>query len=472
MIRTLFDFVHRTCLADDKKRLRALLIVAFAIRFLSILPYGNGIAVPLRDQNTYYGLGRCIVEEGFLGVPSEAKGPYIEFREKHPRTKGFYPTFHDSMAAAWDEEGYLYGVVPWGKPNSFFEPFYPLLAAGMYLLFGDNFFFWRMVHVILGTLLVYFIYDIGKHAFKDWRVATLAAFWVAIYPHALFYTWVLMSEPLLLVLLAASFWAYFRLLDDPSLRWAILMGVLFAAFVLTRSFLLAFFPVMLVFVVIFIKSPKRWLFAGSALLAFVLTMSPWIIRNYNLQGRFVLLSTRGGYNLWMRNNPYFIEDELKAMGVEFPPEKLDNLKYREYILGYPEFTPDQGELERNAVLTREGIKFIRANPGFFLQLCWNRFKWTIGWRSIGLKGPLLNGISLLFYGPVLLGFIISLFIGWKRLEVTLPLWSVVGYFILFYSLTHAGLRYRLPVDPLMMLLAAFAAVFIYSKWKKTPFLIT
>jgi hypothetical protein len=201
-------------------------------------------------------------------------------------------------------------------------------------------------------------------------------------------------------------------------------------------------------------------------------MAPWVIRNYQLQHQFVLLSTRGGYNLWMRNNPYYIADEYRGMGVEFSPEKLDKLNYQEYILGYPEFHPEQSEVERNKILTQAGIKFIKANPGFFFELCWIRFKWTIGWRGIGLKGPLLNGLSLIFYGPALLGLIVSLFVGWKHLSVTLPLWSVVGYFILFYSLTHEGLRYRLPVDPCMILLAVFSAVLLYSRIRKKPFPIS
>ncbi len=468
MRKTLRRF-YDVFILDDKKRLQYILIFAFALRLLSILPHGNGIVVPYRDQNTYYSLARCIVDDGYLGIPSEPRGPYLEHREEHKRPEGFYPTFHDSLAAVWDEQGYLYGVVKWGEPNSFFEPLYPLLSAAMYIVFGDNFFFWRLVHVLLGTLLVYFIYDIGRRAFKDWRIATFAALWVSVYPHAIFYSWILMSEALLLVLLAAGFWAYFRLLDKPSWFWAVLLGVIFAGFTLTRSFIIAFFPFVVLFMLLFLKDRKRWLYAGLALLAYCLTFSPWLIRNYLLQDQFVLLSSRGGYNIWMRNNPYFIEDELRAMGVEFSPEKLDNLNCREYILGYPEFTPEQGELERNEILTRRGIEYIRGNIGFFLELSWIRFKWTIGYKGIGLQGPLLSGISLLFYGPALFGFIVSIFIGWRRLAVTLPLWSVVGYFVLFYSLTHEGLRYRLPVDPFMILLAVFSAVYLYCKVRKKTF---
>lgn len=468
MMSRILKSIYNIFWADEKKRVWSIVILAFIIRFLSILPHGNHITVPFRDQNTYYSLARAIVDDGFLGVPSVPRGPYVEYRLEHPRDEGFYPAFHDSMTAMWDEQGYLYGMVEWGKPNSFFEPLYPLVTAGFYLLFGDNFFFWRIVHVLFGTLLVYFVYDIGKRAFKDERIATVSALYTCFYPHFIFYSWILMSEALLLVLLAAGFWAYFHLVERPRWYWAVLLGLFFAAFALTRSFLLAFFPFMVLFVLIFVKDKSRWLYAGLAILAFCLTMSPWIYRNYRLHHRFLLLSTRGGYNIWMRNNPYFIKDELAAMGVEFPPEKLDKLKYREYILGYPDFSPDQGELERNEILTREGIKFLKANFGFFLELCWIRFKWTIGYKGIGLKGPLLSGISLLSYGPVLLGFLVSLFVGWRKLVVTLPLWSVVGYFILFYSLTHEGLRYRVPVDPYMILLAVFAAVFVYERFKRRP----
>jgi len=68
--------------------------------------------------------------------------------------------------------------------------------------------------------------------------------------------------------------------------------------------------------------------------------------------------------------------------------------------------------------------------------------------------------------PILLGFAASLIWGWDRLAASLLLWSLVGYFVLFYSLMHEGLRYRLPADALMMLLAAFAAVTIYDRYLK------
>jgi 4-amino-4-deoxy-L-arabinose transferase-like glycosyltransferase len=453
-------------LAPERTRLIVLLSFAFGLRLLAILPYGNGISLPFRDQNTYYSLARALVDDGYLGVPTIARGPYVAYRNDHPRPPGFYPAFHDSMAAVWDAEGYLYGVVKWGEANSFFEPLYPLLSAGLYMLFGDRFFFWRLVHVIMSTALVYLIYDIGKRAFRDERVGTIAGFYTAVYPHFIFYAWILMAEGFLLLLLALGMWAYVRMLETPRWTWAAAMGLAFGGFVLTRSFLIAFFPLMLILVVVFIKDRNRWVLAGISLAVFILTLLPWMVRNYALQGEFVLMSSRGGYNIWMRNNPYYIADELEAMGVNFPPEKLDKLKYKEYILRYPNFSAQQGELERNAVLSREGIKFIRANPGFFLEMCWIRFKWTIGWKGQGLKGPIMNGISLLSYGPALLGFLVSILLGWKHLKIVLPFWLVVGYFILFYSLTHEGLRYRVPIDPYMIILAVFSALYLYDHMKR------
>ncbi len=445
----------------ERTMLWGLIALAFLIRLAFIAPVGNGIYLPLRDQNTYYSLARALVDDGFLGVPTQERGPYLEWRQSQPVPE-HYPAFKDSIDQAWDAEKRLYGMVEWGQPNSFFEPLFPLYSAGLYLAFGDRFFFWRLANVLLGTLLVFLVYDIGKRAFRRPAVGLLAAFYVAIYPNFVFYSRVLMAETFLVTLLALGVWCYFRLLGQPRWYWAVLLGVFFAAFALTRSFLIAFFPFMLVFVLVFLRDRHRWQYASLAALAFVLVYSPWVYRNYRLQHRLVILSTRGGYNLWMRNNPYYIADELAMMGVKFSAETLDKLNYREYILGYPPFTPEQGELERNEILTREGSKFIRANPGFFLKLCWTRFKWTIGYRGIGLQGPLMNAMALLSYGPALLGFLLSFILGWKNLKAALPLWMLVGYFVLFYTLTHEGLRYRMPVDPYMILLAVFSALTLYD----------
>ena len=43
-----------------------------------------------------------------------------------------------------------------------------------------------------------------------------------------------------------------------------------------------------------------WAGAAAAIAA---TIAPWSIRNNAVFGEFVLLSTNGGPNLWMGNNP-------------------------------------------------------------------------------------------------------------------------------------------------------------------------
>jgi hypothetical protein len=167
----------------------------------------------------------------------------------------------------------------------------------------------------------------------------------------------------------------------------------------------------------------------------------------------VLLSTRGGYNIWLRNNPYYYEDELSAYGVKVPQSILDNITYREF-LDYPKFSGNQNEIERNRILTQEGQKFIRQNPQLFAFLCWVRFKTLLGVQGVLSQGLIYKVVCILSFGIIFPLGIISFFIFHKKWQNTLPLILILVYFIVVYTLTHDGLRYRLPADPYIIILAS------------------
>ena len=443
-------------------------LIAMGLRLLFIIPRGNDIAPPLRDQNTYYILGRALVDDGFLGPPTnQYVGPYYEYRENNPPPFGAIPEIRQKMMDRWDAEKYYYGCMKWGAPSSFFEPLYPLFSAGALIVFGEKFFWHRLLLAIMSSVTCLLTYGIGRRLFSE-RVGAIAGIVCAFYPYFIFYTVILMSETFLIFFMALSGYFFVRLRNRPGVKYAIYFGIALGLTFLTRSIVLGLIPFF--FLYLFLYKPRK-LFIPVALAAvfFVLTISPWIIRNYKLHGEFVLLSTRGGYNIWLRNNPFYYEDELAAMGITIPEKYLADIKYKSF-LDFPEFSPELTEIERNRLLTEEGVKFITANPKLFTYLCWIRFKTLIGFQGALTQGLLYLVVGILTFGIILPAAIIAFFWKFRLWRDTIPLAAVFLYFIAVYTLTHDGIRYRLPADPFLIVLASlvFSTIlsFVSSTFKK------
>jgi len=435
-------------------------LLAMLLRLLFILPKGSEIAVPYRDQNTYYALGRALVDEGYLGPPNNREvGPYYEYRKNHPPPLGAIPEYRQKMMARWDAEQYYYGVMKWGCPTSMFEPLYPLFSAGAYFMFGDRFLWHRLILAVISSLTCLLSYTIGRRLFNE-AAGRIAGLICALYPYFIFYTVFLMSETFTIFFLALTVYCFIRLRDEPGIKYAVLFGLGMGLTFLTRSIILGLIPFFLLYLLLY---QKRLLIPSLvSILTFIVVLSPWVYRNYKLQGEFVLLSTRGGYNIWMRNNPFFYDDELKALGITVPQHLLDNIKYKEY-LDFPVFTAEQNEAERNRILTREGIKFIRANPQLYAYLCWERFKTIIGFQGALTQGLMYVIVGILTFGVILPSALIALIINLRVWPHTLPLIIIFVYFVGVHTLTHDGIRYRLPADPYIIILAAYLYWQIFNR---------
>ena len=122
------------------------------------------------------------------------------------------------------------------------------------------------------------------------------------------------------------------------------------------------------------------------------------------------------------------------------------------------------EVERNRLITGRAVTFIRANPGYFVSLCLRRFVWLMSVTGGKSRGALYLVAGLLSYGLVLPLAASGAYLAWRRrVRGALVPAALVLYTIGLHTLFHGGIRYRLPVDPLMGILAAYAAAALW-RW--------
>jgi 4-amino-4-deoxy-L-arabinose transferase-like glycosyltransferase len=277
-----------------------------------------------------------------------------------------------------------------------------------------------------------------------------------VYPYYIYYTGVVMPETLNIMLLAMVMWALFIAARKLSIKWSVVLGVLIGLLALTRSNIVLFIPALLLFILMNNARKgmlvKKLLSILIILASFLAIMSPWIIRNYNVHGKLMLIPTRSGINLWMRNNPEAMVPELASAGQSIPQPLLDNLKERE-LLEFPNFT-QKDEIERNQILEQRMFRFITLNPEYFGYMSWLRLGDFMAVVGPNIRGTLVVVAGWLSYGTALLFAILSIWFLRRRFRDLWIFYALIFYYIVSHALIHGGIQYRLPIDQFIVLLAA------------------
>jgi hypothetical protein len=177
------------------------------------------------------------------------------------------------------------------------------------------------------------------------------------------------------------------------------------------------------------------------LLVFLLVFAPWPLRNARAFGAFIPLRSTVGFELWMGN---------RAGATGFLDESLFPLFNRQERDLYGA----KGEVAYMRDKQAQAETYMRAHPAEFLRLSTVRF--IRFWTGTGSK----DGSFLFSMHAVLttaLG-VMGIWLLCKRGRVRLAVLFLLPLmlFPLPYYITHAEFRYRLVVDPLLTMLAAYA----------------
>lgn len=336
-------------------------------------------------------------------------------------------------------------------------PGFPLLLAAGIRLFGESLLAIRLLLAVVGTAGCYLVYWLGCVLF-DRNVALRACLCSALLPSFVVFSVLLLSETLFAVLVVASLIPLALLVksDAPPLAaryvptiagsslWsggylALLAGALIGLATLVRPTWLLVGPG---FVALYLLAARnRWRAAihGVLLLfALGLTMLPWTVRNALVTGHFVPTTLWVGPSLYDGLNP----DATGASDMRF--EEHDRIYER-----MSEYDADHYYREAAKQFAREHP--LRAVKLSLIKLWryWNPFPnasqfghWAIA-GTVGLCNLLLLGLAAR---------------GAWRVRRSLWAWLIPAAPVLYFAAVHAvfvgSLRYRLPVEYPLTLLAA------------------
>jgi 4-amino-4-deoxy-L-arabinose transferase-like glycosyltransferase len=290
---------------------------------------------------------------------------------------------------------------------------------------------------------------LAARIFHDRLASLLAAAIVAFYPYMVFTQGQALSETPFMFLLVAGLLATYAWRDqgaDVNWKMAAAVAILTAATMTKAVFTVL--PPVLVTVAAAGKQPfsKTARIFGCSVLVYAALMSPWWVRNYYVLGEFVPFTTSSSRNLYMGNSPNnpdvaTYEPYLPADWATFHSVDLDRI---------PE------ELERDHALRDSAVTNILEAPGDFFRRALIKLSifWSIVPNAPAFQKPLYRFVGAATFGPVLIFAIVSAVRQRRQFLLLLPFYITIAYFTAIYTVTIASIRYRLPIEPLLVILGA------------------
>jgi hypothetical protein len=438
-------------------------LIALVLRLIPIL-LTRSLGIGLDDMFQYDMLARSLASGNGYRWYAQA-----DLKQLEP-----YVDFDLATAQGYDPNLGLY--------TSFRAPLYPAFLAIVYFFSGTDFsrfFAARFAQVVLlGAPLAPLTYLTAKSLYsslfpqltleerykKNERVSKVSAWIVACYPMLLVYPLGLGTENPFFILLLASFLFLLKSIEKPTKLNLFLSGSLLALTALTRSVILPFAGLAILYVIARGGLPRDNLLLSWRLprrevhpsrndiflmgIAFVLVIAPWVVRNSLLHHKLTGIETSMGYNLYLGYYP-------QGNGSFIFGPSLDLLTIMD-------------DAERDEVGTQKAIGFIKAQPERVIPLAVNRLGYFFGlekrvlmyFYSNNLIGYTSKPILLIVAAFLLLPFVIisvSAMFGLSLLKWK-PQTILLALLLIAYLLPHVFIlsedRFHLALIPFFAILAA------------------
>ncbi|MDO8805320.1 MAG: glycosyltransferase family 39 protein [Elusimicrobiota bacterium] len=337
-----------------------------------------------------------------------------------------------------------------GFGGSWRPPGFAFFLAGIFSLTGKSVLAVQLTQCLLGSFTVVFTAVTAKRIFGR-ATGLLSGALVCFYPYLLAYTRDPISETFLTFMLSAAILRIVIAAQRPSARNYAFAGVLMGLTGLTKSTTLPFFLLACGWLWWQTGKFRSGLIAGLFVL---LSIAPWTFRNSIFYGGSYVMPVSTPWQsfygascdeaLWQETAGAFDRPMDSKMTEPAIPKDWEQLR----SLPVP---------ERDRLCREKALAWIKANPDKFYYLLHRRFMhfWRLypmmayKWQKYAAMAT-----SGLYIPLAAVGF----FLSYRRFKDT----SLFAALFASYTLVHiffvTTLRYRVPLDPYLIILAASAIV--------------
>ncbi len=315
-------------------------------------------------------------------------------------------------------------------------PLYPLFLAGVYSVFGRSFFAVRASQAFLGALSILIVFFLTEQISSK-RAGIIAASIFAVYPFFIFFSGLLLTETLFIFILLGFILFLGRLLKNPTGRNALAAGIAGGVSVLIKPAMFYFIFISLIYYLAARRNKKIAIGFCVLTAAFLITISPWPL-----------------YNLARHGRPDLLPASSITLYESFNPEATGGPAIHLIRWTREMRRMDGDELER--YFRAEALRFIKENPARAVHLA--LIKQARFWSPVPNFSEYRNIryglISFFSYVPVLILCLWMVFSNRKNWNVFSHLCLPVIFFALLHAVMVGSIRYRVPVDPFIIILAA------------------
>lgn len=376
-----------------------------------------------------------------------------------------------SLAAG---QGYLDNA---GHPTAFWPAGWPIALGFVFAQFGVSQVALGLFNLVSAMLTGLVTLALGRRLFGSEGAARAGLLALAVYPNAIGYVPLALTEVFYTALLMAGCWV----IVTRSNRWQLVSaGILFGIATLVKAQTLVVVP--LLFAIDWLRMGQVWtrlprlLVDGLLVLAIAgLTVLPWTIRNEVQLGHWIAVSTNGGYTLLTGNHDTATGDYTPDAPV------VKQLMAR----------PGLDEVTRDAEARRLGMAWITAHPDRFLALAPKKLmrlwlpdgeaEWAYqggapGYARFELVYRAVRVLNQGYYGVLMLAFAAAFFVMIARRRRDGQRW--IGWWLLPYGIAlyptlicvvfSGQSRFHYPVMPWVCMTAGWLVMTVLGRLGERP----
>lgn len=349
--------------------------------------------------------------------------------------------------------------------------FYPFFLGCAYLVGNGSIIFAKLVQALIGSLTCVLTYQIA-HRLYGRKAALCSGLIIAFYGPLLFFEADLLATGLTTFLVTAVTLLFLSAAARPLGTRLLLLGIVGGLLIVTRGPMLAPFAASLVWLLIRLRTsglswrqPIRLL---ALPLGLALVLLPVALKCYQETGKFSVFPAQAGLNLYLGNNPDWIDTVTARPGPEW--ESILLMPYRDgagTIWEHDDYFRELVEdyLVKEPALFAKGIatkalaffnsREFPRNYDLYLFRHYSSLLSLLLWKVGGFGFP---------FGVLLPLAVMGLWAGRKQTPLLLPLF--VGSYALVIILVFISSRYRTPIIPLLAIPAGGGLIYLIDLFRE------
>jgi tetratricopeptide (TPR) repeat protein len=255
-----------------------------------------------------------------------------------------------------------------GHQVFYMSPVYAYFLAVINLIFFDAVFAAQVIQALLNTINIFMIYILARRIFSV-PAGYISAASAAVYSIFIFYSGLILMEILHTFFISVFLLLLLRMKDALNNKLFFGTGLIFGILVLFRGNILLFLPVLFIWLYLIYKDQVKLLIKTSVLflIGVLIPVSLIALNNYIAEEDFLLLTSNGGINFYIGNNP-------SATGIYMTPKEfsldtdITGKNYAEKMSGR---TLKPGEV--SDFWFGEGMEYVKENPSDAVRLFFTKF---------------------------------------------------------------------------------------------------